>query len=87
MMDGGDGGGSAVRRLGRASLDVVQSPYRRWSERRRVEEEARWAGRELLAGIEQEMAEFHEQLWSSWPEAVEEARRRARTGKEQSNEQ
>ena len=84
--DGGDGGGSAVRRLGRASLDVVRSPYRRWSERRRIEDEARQAGRELLAGVEREMTEFHEQLWSSWPEAVEAARRRARTGKDQHNE-
>ena len=86
MMDGRERRGVHIRRLGRASLDVVRSPYHRWSERRRIEEEARQAGRELLAGVEREMTEFHEQLWSSWPEAVEEARRRARTGKDQSNE-
>ena len=85
MMDRGQRG-SRVRRLGRASLDVVRSPYRRWSERRRIEEEARRAGREILAGVEREMTELHEQLWSSWPEAVEEARRRARTGKDRTNE-
>ena len=86
MMDGGDGGGSRVRRLGRASLDAVRFPVRRWSERRRIEEEARRGGQELLAGVEQEMTEFHEQLWSSWPEVVEEARRRARTGKDHHSE-
>lgn len=86
MIDRSSGGGSAVRRLGRVSLDVVRSPYRRWSERRRIEEEARRAGREILTGVEREMTELHEQLWSSWPEAVNEARRRARTEKEQHNE-
>ncbi len=85
-MDDADRRGSAVRRLSRASGNLAASPYRRWSERRRIAEEARKAGREIMTGVEREMTEFHEQLWSSWPEVVEEARRRARTEKDKHNE-
>jgi hypothetical protein len=66
------------RRLTLKPLQIVTTPYRHWSERRQMEREIQEAQRKIAETTNEELAHFHEILWSHWPDAVQHVRQHIR---------
>lgn len=62
------------RRLALKPLRILTSPYRHWSERRLLEREIQEAQRKIAETTNEELAHFHEALWSHWPDTVQHVR-------------
>ncbi len=67
-----------IRQVRLAPLGLVATRYQEWKAVRRLIREVRDAERRLAAATAQELAQFHEDLWSIFPDAVERVRDRIR---------
>lgn len=67
-----------LRRLTLKPLQMVTMPFQHWSERRRLAREIQEAQRKIAEATDEELAHFHEVLWSGWPDAVQHVRQHIR---------
>lgn len=70
--------GNALRRLTFKPLQIVTAPYRKWAERRLLAREIQEAQHEIAEETNLELTQFHEVLWSHWPDAVQHVREHIR---------
>jgi hypothetical protein len=66
--------GDTLRRLTFKPLQIVTAPYRKWSDRRQLVHEIREAQHKIVEETNQDLTQFHEVLWSHWPDAVQHVR-------------
>lgn len=65
--------------LVRRPLQVVSTPYRYWSEQRLRTREIQEAQHKIAEATGEDLVHFHNELWSSWPDAVHHIRQHTHT--------
>ena len=53
-------------------------PYRLWTERRTLTREIQEAQRQIAEATDEKLTDFHNELWSHWPDAVQHIREHIR---------
>jgi hypothetical protein len=59
-------------------LQAITTPLRHWSEQRQLAREIQEAQHKIAEATNEQLANFHEILWSHWPDAVEHVRQQIR---------
>jgi hypothetical protein len=55
-------------------LRIVTAPYRHWTERQQLARVIQEAQRKIAESTNEDLARFHDMLWSHWPDTVQHIR-------------